>query len=81
MQNGYIERFNGSYRKGVLDSYIFQTKQQVQEETDIWMEDYNNHHPHESLGDRTPMEFPRAINCGKPIAQSQHTGLPQLTAS
>lgn len=81
MQNGYIERFNGSYRKGVLDSYIFQTKQQVQEETDIWMDDYNNNHPHESLGDRTPLEFPRAINCGKPNAQSQHTGLPQLTAS
>jgi putative transposase len=81
MQNGYIERFNGSYRKSVLDAYIFQTKQQLQEETDIWMEDYNNNHPHESLGDRTPLEFPIAINCGKPNAQSSHTGLPQLTAS
>ena len=21
------------------------------------MEDYNNHHPHESFGDKTPIEF------------------------
>lgn len=55
-QNGYIERFNRSYREGVLDAYILSTLPQAQEETDIWMQDYNHHHPHESLGDKTPIE-------------------------
>lgn len=81
MQNGFVERLNGSYRRNVLDAYIFQTKAQLQQHTDEWMDDYNNCHPHESLGDRTPAEFPQVVNCGKPIAQASHTGLPQLTAS
>jgi putative transposase len=55
-QNGYIERFNRSYREGVLDAYILTDIHQAREETLMWMEDYNNNHPHESLGDRTPAE-------------------------
>ena len=79
-QNGYVERFNGSFRRDVLDAYIFQTRERVQLHTDEWMEDYNKNHPHESLGDKSPMEFLQAVNCGKPITQIPHTGLPQLTA-
>lgn len=56
-QNGYIERFNRSYREGVLDAYILSTLQQAKEETDIWMDDYNHHHPHDSLGDKPPAEY------------------------
>ena len=55
-QNGYIERFNRSYREGVLDAYILTDIHQAREETLMWMEEYNNNHPHESLGDRTPAE-------------------------
>jgi putative transposase len=55
-QNGYIERFNRSYREGVLDAFILSTINQAQEETDLWMEDYNNNHPHKSLGNKTPAE-------------------------
>ncbi len=57
MQNGFVERFNRSYREGVLDAYIFQTLDQVRDETYKWLEDYNNNHPHDSLGDKTPIEF------------------------
>jgi putative transposase len=32
-QNGYVERFNRSYREGVLDAYIFETMDQVRSET------------------------------------------------
>ncbi len=41
-QNGYIERFNRSYREGVLDANILSTLPQAQEEIDIWIEDYNH---------------------------------------
>lgn len=56
-QNGYVERFNRSYREGVLDAFILTTLDQSQEETDLWMEDYNQNHPHESLGDISPIEY------------------------
>jgi len=55
-QNGYIERFNRSYREGVLDAYILTSIQEAREETMSWMEDYDNNHPHDSLGDKTPAE-------------------------
>jgi putative transposase len=55
-QNGYIERFNRSYREGVLDAFILTTIHEAREETLQWMDDYNNNHPHESLGDKTPAE-------------------------
>ena len=56
-QNSYVERFNRSYREGVLDAYILTHINQAQEETDIWMNDYNNHHPHGSLGDKPPTQY------------------------
>ena len=56
-QNGYVERFNRSYREGVLDALILSSIHEAREETAQWMEDYNNNHPHESLGDKTPAEY------------------------
>lgn len=41
-QNEFVERFNGSYRRGVLDAYIFEDIHQVREQTDIWVNDYNH---------------------------------------
>ena len=40
-QNGYIERFNRSYREGVLDAFVLSSLHQAREETTCWMEDYN----------------------------------------
>lgn len=56
-QNGLIERFNGSYRRSVLDAYIFRTLGDVREKTDAWMCYYNGKRPHESLNDMTPLEY------------------------
>ena len=58
-QNGYIERFNRTYREEVLNMYLFRNIQEVQEITDQWMLEYNTERPHYSLGNLTPQEFLR----------------------
>lgn len=57
MQNGYIERFNRTFRENILDAYLFEDIIQVQQLADEWMEDYNYKRPHEALGGLTPDYF------------------------
>lgn len=57
MQNGYIERFNRTYRTNVLDLHIFENIHHVREITEDFMDDYNQNHPHDSLGNMSPIEF------------------------
>ncbi|MBQ6084087.1 MAG: IS3 family transposase [Bacteroidales bacterium] len=61
-QNSYIERFNGSYRRAVLDAYIFRTLEDVKQKTCEWNDYYNYERPHESLGNKTPMEFSKRVS-------------------
>ena len=61
-QNGYVERFNRTYREDVLDMNIFENIYQVREKTEEFLEDYNNHHPHDSLGNMSPIEFMKSKN-------------------
>lgn len=56
-QNGFIERFNRTYRDEVLDVFAFDNLQQARLFTQAWMWVYNNERPHGSLGYRTPTEF------------------------
>jgi len=57
MQNGFIERFNRSYREAVLDMFVFQSLEEVSEQTETWLREYNEERPRESLGDMTPREY------------------------
>ena len=57
MQNGYIERLNGSLRRELLNAYVFRTINEVREQVKEWKEDYNFHRPHDALNNKTPMEI------------------------
>ena len=49
-QYAFVERFNGSYRRGVLDKYLIEDIDHVRGQTQIWMKDYNHYGPHDTLG-------------------------------
>lgn len=59
MQNGYVERFNKTYRDEVLDRHLFFDLTEVRTFTREWMDDYNNFRPHDSLQDLAPIEYAR----------------------
>jgi putative transposase len=65
MQNGYVERFNRTFREDVLDAYLFYSLQQVREISKEWVEDYNNLHPHKSLNYLSPIGYRKAVESGK----------------
>jgi len=54
MQNGFIERSNGSFRRGVLDMHVFRNLAEVREQAELWLADYNREIPLDSLGGLTP---------------------------
>lgn len=57
MQNGYVERFNKSFRQDVLDANLFSNLIEVKLASDEFEEDYNHHRPHESLGNLSPVNY------------------------
>jgi putative transposase len=54
MQNGYVERFNGSIRRELLNAYVFRSLSEEKQMIKEYTIDYNFHRPHDSLGDKTP---------------------------
>ena len=56
-QNAYIERFNGSYRREVLNAYEFTSLAEVKQMTERWIQEYNNERPHASLNYLSPSQY------------------------
>ncbi len=67
VENGYIESFNGRLRDECLNGEIFFDLADAREKLDRWRRDYNEHHPHSALADRTPAEFARTLE-SRPFA-------------
>jgi putative transposase len=66
MQNGFIERFNGIYRRDILNAYLFEDLNQVRMLTEKWIEDYNHYRGHDSLDKLSPVEYLlKNVNSGK----------------
>ncbi len=57
MQNGYVERFNRTFREDILDAYLFSSISQFNVLAEKWKDDYNTTHPHQSLGNKSPQEY------------------------
>ena len=56
-QNGFIERFNRTYREDILDMNLFNNLQEVRALTREWLVVYNEQRPHESLAGLSPVQF------------------------
>ena len=62
MQNGYVERFNRTYREEVLNAYVFETLDDVRRMTADWLARYNELRPHESLNNLSPRQYLVALS-------------------
>lgn len=64
-QNGFIERFNRSYREEILDMNLFYSLPEVAAITRLWLNEYNNVRPHHSLQGLTPKLFAKTKNINR----------------
>lgn len=59
-QNAYIKRFNGSFRRELLDAHLFCSLAHVRQLVDKWMHDYNTQRPNQALNFMTLIDFKQA---------------------
>lgn len=61
-QNAYIERFNRTMRREILDAHLFGSLTEVREMVHDWMTIYNEERPHDSLNNLPPSVYRRSLN-------------------
>jgi putative transposase len=57
IQNAYIERFTGPFRREQLDAHLFRSLAHVRQLVDEWRYNYGTQRPHQALNFMTPLEF------------------------
>jgi putative transposase len=55
--SSFIECFNGSNRRGIFDTYLFEALNQLRELTQNLMKDYNELRSHQALGNLSPSAY------------------------
>ena len=70
MENGYIESFNGRLRDECLNGELFLSLVDAREKLEAWRRDYNEHRPHSSIGNLTPVEFAASVRTKKEFNRS-----------
>lgn len=60
-ENAFIESFNSRLRDECLNEHVFRNLDDARVKIETWRrEDYNEFHPHSSLGMKSPNEFARS---------------------
>ena len=55
--NAYLERFNGTSRREVLNAHLFTSIRQVRQTVEVWLIEYNTERPHQGLKFMTPVAY------------------------
>ncbi|WP_201379577.1 integrase core domain-containing protein [Ktedonobacter sp. SOSP1-52] len=55
--NGYAERFVGTFKRAVADCYRYHSLSAFLQTAQTWINFYNQHRPHEGLGNLSPQQF------------------------
>ncbi len=61
-QNGHNESFNGIFRDGCLNRWLFYSVREAKMIIQQWLEEYNEERPHGSLQGATPAAYSAACN-------------------
>jgi putative transposase len=60
-ENAFIESFNSRFRDECLNEHVFRDLKDARQKIELWRsKDYNEEHPHSSLGMLTPKEFAKS---------------------
>ena len=61
MENGFTESFNGRLRDECLNGELFLDLLDARRKLAVWRQDYNEKHPHSSIGNLTPTEYAESV--------------------
>ncbi|KIC91663.1 integrase core domain-containing protein [Flavihumibacter sp. ZG627] len=57
----------------VLETYSFDRLNQVREKSEVWVDDYNNNRPHDSLNELAPMVYRKKTNRLQACLERKHS--------
>ena len=69
--NAFIESFNSSVRKDLLNTRWFASLQEARRAARSWRRDYNEERPHRSLSNKTPQAFAASAKEAQSLEKSQ----------